>query len=65
MHYDGNGFLTQVLEFVLSILENDFIQEAVDQGLASMTYKDTKEMVKVGAVRATSIDVVQIAKRYQ
>lgn len=49
MHYDGNAFLTQ---------------EAAAQGLSSMTYKDTNERVVVNSARATSIDVVQIAKRY-
>ena len=50
MHYDGDAFLTQ---------------EAKDQGLSSMTYKGSNERVVVNAARATSIDVVQIAKRYQ
>jgi len=49
MHYDGDAFLTDA---------------AYEKGLSSMTYKDTDERVIVNAARATSIDVVQIAKRY-
>ena len=40
-------------------------QEAEELGLSSITHKDTMEQVVVNASRATSIDVVQIAKRYQ
>ena len=50
MHYDGDAFLTD---------------DAWEKGLSSMTYKDTDERVIVNAARAKSIDVVQIAKRYQ
>ena len=67
---DRDQFVEVHLENVVPLYRYNFgdaflTHDAWEKGLSSMTYKDTDERVIVNAARATSIDVVQIAKRYQ